>query len=162
MPRPAAVSIPRDRRLALALLCAATLMTIVDETVVSVALPTIQRDLGFATSDLSWVVNAYLIAFGGLLLLAGRIGDLVGRRSVLLAGLSLFVAASVPVRRGAVSAHGWSPRGSSRAPAARSLPPSRWGWSSRSSTIRASGPAPSASTRSSARQAPRSASSSAA
>ena len=95
MPRPAAVSIPRDRRLALALLCAATLMTIVDETVVSVALPTIQRDLGFATSDLSWVVNAYLIAFGGLLLLAGRIGDLVGRRSVLLAGLSLFVAASV-------------------------------------------------------------------
>ena len=95
MPRPAAVPIPRDRRLALALLCAATLMTIVDETVVSVALPTIQRDLGFATSDLSWVVNAYLIAFGGLLLLAGRIGDLVGRRSVLLAGLSLFVAASV-------------------------------------------------------------------
>jgi MFS family permease len=95
MLRPAAASIPRDRRLALALLCAATLMTIVDETVVSVALPTIQRDLGFATSKLSWVVNAYLIAFGGLLLLAGRIGDLVGRRSVLLAGLSLFVAASV-------------------------------------------------------------------
>ena len=95
MLRPAGVSIPRDRRLALALLCAATLMTIVDETVVSVALPTIQRDLGFATSDLSWVVNAYLIAFGGLLLLAGRIGDLVGRRSVLLAGLSLFVAASM-------------------------------------------------------------------
>jgi EmrB/QacA subfamily drug resistance transporter len=95
MPRHAAASIPRNRRLALALLCAATLMTIVDETVVSVALPTIQRDLGFATSDLSWVVNAYLIAFGGLLLLAGRIGDLVGRRSVLLAGLSLFVAASV-------------------------------------------------------------------
>ena len=76
-------------------LCAATLMTIVDETVVCVALPTIQRDLGFATSDLSWVVNAYLIAFGGLLLLAGRIGDLVGRRRVLLGGLSLFVAASV-------------------------------------------------------------------
>jgi EmrB/QacA subfamily drug resistance transporter len=93
MSRPA-TSIPRNRRLPLALLCAATLMTIVDETVVSVALPTIQRDLGFATSELSWVVNAYLIAFGGLLLLAGRIGDLVGRRSVLLAGLSLFVAAS--------------------------------------------------------------------
>jgi EmrB/QacA subfamily drug resistance transporter len=95
MPRPGAASIPRDRRLALALLCAATLMTIVDETVVSVALPTIQRDLGFATSELSWVVNAYLISFGGLLLLAGRIGDLVGRRRVLLAGLSLFVAASI-------------------------------------------------------------------
>jgi EmrB/QacA subfamily drug resistance transporter len=95
MPGPSAAFIPRGRRLALALLCAATLMTIVDETVVSVALPTIQRDLGLSTPDLSWVVNAYLVAFGGLLLLAGRIGDLVGRRSVLLAGLSLFVVASV-------------------------------------------------------------------
>ena len=69
-------------------------MTIVDETVVSVALPSIQRDLGFATSDLSWVVNAYLASFGGLLLLSGRIGDLVGRRRVLLGGLTLFVVAS--------------------------------------------------------------------
>ena len=92
MPGPDAI--PRDTRLPLAVLCAATLMTIVDETVVSVALPTIQRELGFATGDLSWIVNAYLIAFGGLLLLAGRVGDLVGRRRVLLAGLALFVAAS--------------------------------------------------------------------
>jgi EmrB/QacA subfamily drug resistance transporter len=87
-------AIPRDRRLALAIVCAAALMTIVDETVVSVALPSIQRDLGFATADLSWVVNAYLVSFGGLLLLAGRIGDLVGRSRVLLAGLTLFVVAS--------------------------------------------------------------------
>jgi len=86
--------IPRDRRLPLALLCAAVLMAIVDETVVSVALPAIQRDLGFATDDLSWIVNAYLAGFGGLLLLSGRIGDLVGRKTVLLAGLSLFVLAS--------------------------------------------------------------------
>jgi MFS family permease len=87
-------SIPRAQRLPLAVLCAAALMTIVDETVVSVALPTIQRELHFATADLSWVVDAYLISFGGLLLLAGRIGDLVGRRRVLLAGVSLFTAAS--------------------------------------------------------------------
>src|SRR4051794_14014702 len=87
--------IPPGRRLALAVLCAGTLMTIVDETVVSVALPSIQRELRFATSDLSWVVNAYLISFGGLLLLAGRIGDLIGRRRVLLGGLTLFVAASL-------------------------------------------------------------------
>ena len=92
MPGPDAI--PRDTRLPLAVLCAATLMTIVDETVVSVALPTIQRELGIATGDLSWLVNADLIAFGGLLLLAGRVGDLVGRRRVLLAGLALFVAAS--------------------------------------------------------------------
>src|SRR4051794_3720851 len=92
---PTRSTIPVSQRLALAVLCAATLMTIVDETVVSVALPSIQRDLGFATSDLSWVVNAYLASFGGLLLLSGRIGDLVGRRRVLFGGLSLFVAASM-------------------------------------------------------------------
>src|SRR4051794_11135994 len=93
MPRPTAI--PPGRRLALAVLCAGTLMTIVDETVVSVALPSIQRDLHFATSTLSWVVNAYLISCGGLLLLAGRAGDLIGRRRVLLAGLALFTAASI-------------------------------------------------------------------
>ena len=97
--------IPRARLLALVVLCAATLMTIVDETVVSVALPSIQRDLGFATSDLSWVVNAYLASFGGLLLLSGRIGDLVGRRRVLLGGLSLFIAASMLC--GVAQSPGW-------------------------------------------------------
>jgi MFS family permease len=82
------------RRVALAVVCAATLMAIVDETVVAVALPTIQRDLSFSTPALSWVVDAYLIGFGGLLLLAGRIGDLIGRRRVLLAGMALFSLAS--------------------------------------------------------------------
>jgi len=71
------------------------LMIILDETIVNVALASIQRDLGFSPSGLAWVVNAYLIAFGGLLLFAGRIGDLIGRRTVFVAGLSVFTAASV-------------------------------------------------------------------
>lgn len=95
MAEEAPASIPRDRWPALLLLCAATLMTVLDETVVSVALPSIQRDLGFSTANLSWVVNGYLVAFGGLLLLAGRVGDLIGRRQVLLTGIALFTAASV-------------------------------------------------------------------
>jgi EmrB/QacA subfamily drug resistance transporter len=71
------------------------LMIILDQTIVNVALPTIQRDLGFSQAGLAWVVNAYLIAFGGLLLLAGRLGDLVGRRRVFLAGLGVFTLASL-------------------------------------------------------------------
>jgi EmrB/QacA subfamily drug resistance transporter len=70
------------------------LMIVLDVTVVNVALPSIQTDLGFSTSSLAWVVNAYLIAFGGLLLLAGRFGDLIGRRRVFLAGVALFTLAS--------------------------------------------------------------------
>jgi EmrB/QacA subfamily drug resistance transporter len=81
--------------LALVVLCAGMLMIILDETVVNVALETIQRDLGMSQSNLAWVVNAYLVAFGGLLLLAGRVGDLFGRRQVFLAGMALFTAASV-------------------------------------------------------------------
>src|ERR1700754_2245029 len=79
---------------ALVALCAGMLMIVLDATVVNVALPSIQRDLGFSPSGLAWVVNAYLIAFGGLLLLAGRLGDLVSRRGVFLAGLAVFTAAS--------------------------------------------------------------------
>jgi EmrB/QacA subfamily drug resistance transporter len=71
------------------------LMVILDQTIVNVALPSIQDDLGFSQSSLAWVVNAYMVAFGGLLLLAGRLGDLIGRRSVLLAGLVVFTAASL-------------------------------------------------------------------
>jgi EmrB/QacA subfamily drug resistance transporter len=71
------------------------LMIVLDATIVNVALPSIQEDLGFSQSSLAWVVNAYLIAFGGLLLLAGRLGDLVGRRDVFLSGLVLFTAASL-------------------------------------------------------------------
>ena len=69
-------------------------MVILDGTVVTVALPSIQRDLGFSAADLTWVVGAYLAPFGGLLLLAGRLGDLFGRRRVFLAGLLIFTVAS--------------------------------------------------------------------
>jgi EmrB/QacA subfamily drug resistance transporter len=84
----------RSRWIALVVLCVGVLMIVLDATVVNVALPSIQSDLGFSTSSLAWVVNAYLIAFGGLLLLAGRLGDLIGRRTVFLAGLVGFTAAS--------------------------------------------------------------------
>ena len=80
---------------ALALLCTAQFMLILDVTVVNVALPSIQPDLGFAFGDLQWVVTAYTLAFGGLLLLGGRAADLLGRRRVFLAGLSVFTAASL-------------------------------------------------------------------
>ncbi|MFG1870625.1 MFS transporter [Micromonospora arborensis] len=80
---------------ALLVLCAGSLMIILDGTVVAVALPAVQRDLGFTAAGLAWVVNAYLVAFGGLLLLAGRLGDLLGRRGVFLAGVALFTLASL-------------------------------------------------------------------
>jgi MFS family permease len=70
---------PQQRWPALYVLCVGMLMIVLEATIVNVALPTIQEDLGFSQNDLAWVVNAYLIAFGGLLLLAGRLGDLVGR-----------------------------------------------------------------------------------
>jgi EmrB/QacA subfamily drug resistance transporter len=84
----------RQRWIALVVLCLGFLMIILDATIVNVALPTIQKDLGFSQSGLAWVVNAYLIAFGGLLLLAGRLGDLIGRRRVFLIGLVAFTTAS--------------------------------------------------------------------
>src|ERR671916_208079 len=86
---------PRNRWVALAVLCVGVLMIILDTTIVNVALPSIQDDLGFSQSSLAWVVNAYLIAFGGLLLLAGRFGDILGRKSVFMAGLTLFTVASL-------------------------------------------------------------------
>jgi EmrB/QacA subfamily drug resistance transporter len=85
----------RRRWLALYVLCVGMLMIVLDITIVNVALPSIQDDLGFSQNDLAWVVNAYLIPFGGLLLLAGRVGDLVGQRRVFVTGLALFTAASV-------------------------------------------------------------------
>src|SRR5437660_1232348 len=84
-----------SRWLALLVLCAGMLMIILDATIVNVALPSIQRDLGFSQSSLAWVVNAYLIPFGGLLLLAGRLGDLVGRKRVFTIGLAVFTVASI-------------------------------------------------------------------
>jgi EmrB/QacA subfamily drug resistance transporter len=85
----------RRRWMALYVLCAGMLMIVLDATIVNVALPTIQEDLGFSQNDLAWVVNAYLIAFGGLLLLAGRIGDLIGQRRIFLIGLTVFTCASL-------------------------------------------------------------------
>src|SRR5437763_16032889 len=84
-----------SRWLSLLILCTGFLLIVVDMTIVNVALPSIQKDLAFSQSGLAWVINAYLIAFGGLRLLAGRIGDLVGRKRVYLAGLGLFVGASL-------------------------------------------------------------------
>ena len=84
-----------SRWLALVVLCAGMLMIVLDATIVNVALPSIQSDLGFAQSSLAWVVNGYLIAFGGFLLLVGRLGDLLGRRRVFLAGIAVFTAASL-------------------------------------------------------------------
>ncbi|MEU6766198.1 MFS transporter [Streptomyces sp. NPDC046853] len=84
----------RSRRTSLAVLSSGLLMTIIDGNIVTVAMPAIQSDLGFSAPGLAWVVNAYLIAFGGLLLLAGRLGDLVGRKRMFVAGLAVFTAAS--------------------------------------------------------------------
>jgi len=85
----------RRRWIALGVLCLGQLMMVLDATIVNVALPSIQRDLHFSQGNLTWVMNGYLITFGGLLLLAGRMGDLVGRKKVFLAGLVLFTAASI-------------------------------------------------------------------
>jgi EmrB/QacA subfamily drug resistance transporter len=85
----------RRRWLALYVLCVGMLMIVLDATIVNVALPTIQQDLGFSQNDLAWVVNAYLIAFGGLLLLSGRLGDLIGQRRIFLIGLGVFTGASL-------------------------------------------------------------------
>ncbi|MER7076739.1 drug resistance transporter, EmrB/QacA subfamily [Saccharopolyspora kobensis] len=84
----------RSRWFGLAVLCAGMFMIITDGTVVNVALPTIQAQLGFAQADLTWVVNAFVVPFGGLLLLAGRLGDLVGRKRMFLIGLVAFTLAS--------------------------------------------------------------------
>src|SRR5690348_249837 len=85
----------RRRWVALAVVCLGQLMMVLDATIVNVALPAIQADLHFTSGNLTWVIDAYMVAFGSLLLLAGRIGDLVGRKQVFLAGLALFTAASV-------------------------------------------------------------------
>jgi Major Facilitator Superfamily len=110
----------RQRRIA-----TAQLMVVLDSTVVNVALPHIQRSLGFSGAGLEWVVNAYALASGGLLLLGGRAGDLLGRRRMLVTGLLLFSAASLaggspPPRHGC-----WRP-GPCRAPAGRSSRRPRW------------------------------------
>ena len=85
----------RTRWLALFVLCVGTLMIVLDTTIVNVALPSIQADLGFSQTSLAWVVNAYLLTFGGFLLLGGRLGDLFGHRRLFLTGITLFTLASL-------------------------------------------------------------------
>jgi EmrB/QacA subfamily drug resistance transporter len=85
----------RNRWLALYVLCLADLMIVLDSTIVNVALPSIRTDLGFSEASLAWVVNAYLLTFGGFLLLAGRLGDLFGQRRVFLFGIAEFTVASL-------------------------------------------------------------------
>jgi EmrB/QacA subfamily drug resistance transporter len=89
------MSMKNSRWLSLMILCTGFLLIVVDMTIVNVALPSIQRDMGFTQSGLAWVINAYLIAFGGFLLLAGRLGDLFGRKRIYLIGLGIFIVASV-------------------------------------------------------------------
>jgi EmrB/QacA subfamily drug resistance transporter len=89
------MSTPRARWLALIIVCLGDLMIVLDVTIVGVALPSIQEDLGFSESSLAWVANAYLLTFGGFLLLAGRLGDLFGQRRLFLLGIVLFTAASL-------------------------------------------------------------------
>src|ERR671923_1611633 len=85
----------RKRWLALLVLCLGDLMIVLDSTIVNVALPSIRADLGFSEESLAWVVNAYLLTFGGFLLLGGRLGDLFGHRRLFVAGLTLFTLASL-------------------------------------------------------------------
>src|SRR5688572_6786491 len=92
---PTSAASDRSRWIALYVLCLGMLMIILDQTIVNVALPSIQDDLGFSQSSLAWVVNAYLIPFGGLLLLAGRIGDLISRKGVFMVGIAVFTFASL-------------------------------------------------------------------
>src|SRR6266542_6074035 len=85
----------RTRWLALYVLCLASLMIVLDVTIVNVALPSIRKDLGFSQTSLAWVVNAYLLTYGGCLLLGGRLGDLFGHRRLFLTGITLFTVASL-------------------------------------------------------------------
>src|SRR3712207_4622360 len=85
----------RMRWLALYVLCLGDLMIVLDGTIVNVALPSIRDDLGFSQTSLAWVVNGYLLTFGGFLLLGGRLGDIFGHRRIFLGGIALFTAASL-------------------------------------------------------------------
>ena len=92
---PAAARLDRRRWVALVVVCLAMLMNALDGSIVNVALPDIQRSLHFSQANLTWVVDAYLISFGSFLLMAGRLGDLIGRKKVFMSGVTLFTLASV-------------------------------------------------------------------
>jgi MFS family permease len=94
MPAPPPSRADRRQWMALVVVCLAQLMNVLDSTIVNVALPKIQHDLHFSQSSLAWVLDAYLISFGSFLLLAGRLGDLIGRKKVFLTGVVIFTVAS--------------------------------------------------------------------
>ena len=100
-------------------------MIVLDVTIVDVALPSIREDLGFSETSLAWVVNAYLLTFGGFLLLGGRLGDLFGHRRLFLVGIALFTLASLACGLCDLAGDAWSARGRCRASAARSSRRSR-------------------------------------
>src|SRR6478609_11748263 len=85
----------RNRWIALVVVCIGDLMIVLDATIVNVALPSIKDDLGFSTESLAWVANAYLLTFGGFMLLGGRLGDLFGARRIFLTGIVVFTLASL-------------------------------------------------------------------
>src|ERR1700743_3981787 len=84
-----------NKWLVLVLICMAQFMVVLDATIVNVALPSIQKDLGLSEANLQWIVNAYTLVFGGFLLLGGRLGDLLGRKRLFLIGLVIFTSASL-------------------------------------------------------------------
>ena len=97
----------RTRWLALYVLCLGSLMIVLDMTVVNVALPSIKKDLGFSETSLAWIVNAYLLTYGGFLLLGGRLGDLFGNRRLFLLGITLFTLAVIGVNLIVDLLYGW-------------------------------------------------------
>jgi len=108
----------RRGRLVLAFLCAVAFLDFLDNSIVNVALPSIARDLHFSTQDLQWVLSGYVVAYGGFLLLGGRLADLLGRRLVLITGTALFGAASLAGGLAQNSGR-WSPPGSPKGSAPR-------------------------------------------
>ena len=112
--------------IALAVIAACQLMVVLDATIVNIALPSIQKALDFDTADLSWVLNAYTLTFGGLLLLGARAGDILGRRRVFVSGILLFSFASLLGGLRARARASCSPPARCRASAARSPRRRRW------------------------------------
>ena len=114
-----------NRWLVLVIVCLAQFMVMLDATVVNVALPSIQADLGFSAANLQWVINSYTLIFGGFLLLGGRAGDLFGRRRLFLWGVAIFSFASLLNGLATSATRGSSRRAGCRASAARWSPPPR-------------------------------------
>ena len=130
--------------LALTVIAASQLMVVLDATIVNIALPQVQQDLGFSTTDLSWVLNAYTLTFGGLLLLGGRAGDILGRRRVFIAGILVFTLASF--LGGLATSSGWLLAARAlQGVAGPSAAPTAWPWSPPTSPRARSATAPSGS-----------------